>query len=110
MEFGDPELQAADHRLVECSASAAYDDQIAETLVEDELDRYPGVDAAEDRRERMLSFAHRDPPGDALVEVLFPCGDEPRITRQQPLDRLLAIGNRTSGRRAPFRPPVSSDR
>jgi hypothetical protein len=84
VQFRDTELHAARDGVVECLAGTAYDDQIAEPLIEDELDRDPGVDTPEHGRERMLRLAHRDPPRDPFVEFLVPARDEARIALQEP--------------------------
>jgi hypothetical protein len=80
--------------VVKRFAGTPYDDQIAEPLVEDQLDRHPGVNAADHGGERMLSLAHGNSPGNALVEVLVAVGDEAGIAVQQSLQRLVAVDNR----------------
>ncbi|GAA1721313.1 hypothetical protein GCM10009745_82920 [Kribbella yunnanensis] len=89
MQFGDTELKAADDRVIEGFTSAAYDDQVAESLVEDELDRHPRVDTAEHGRERVLSLADRDPPGHAFVQPLVAVGDEAGVAGDQASQCLL---------------------
>src|ERR1700683_5464181 len=49
------ELDAADERRGHDVAGDANDEQGSQTLIEDDLDRYPGIGAPQDGRERRLT-------------------------------------------------------
>ncbi len=83
------ELDAADLRRRDDVARDADDEQVAEALIEHDLDRHARVRAAEDRRERLLAGDDGHAPNAAreLVDRVLAC-DEAPIAVAQALERV----------------------
>lgn len=60
-QFQDPVRDACQDRLVQDLAGRAHGQQITQALVEDQLRRHPGIDAAQDHGEGMLPGDQRLP-------------------------------------------------
>ena len=76
VEHGDGVLERADHRVGDHLTRVANHEQVAESLVEDDLGRQPGVAAAEQGRVRRLRAGELLAPLDILTRMLRLAGDE----------------------------------
>ncbi len=94
-QFHDPERDASEHRVVQDLTGRPYGHQIAEPLVEDQLRRDAGVDAAQDDGERVLAPDQRLPYGPGGVGM--PLVERPPADvagRQRAQRRLGRVGPR----------------
>lgn len=88
-----PVLDGCEDRLVEHLPGGPYAEQVPDPLVEDQLGRDTGVDAADDDRERVLPGGEDMPPGALLVGMTGLPGGVPPVAREKFVER------RAGGRR-----------
>ena len=91
-QFEHAVREAAEHGLVEDLARGAYGHQVAEALVEDQLRRHPGVDAAEHEGEGVLTGRQRLPDGGRLVGMPLAEGAPAPVARRQLPQGLVGSG------------------
>jgi hypothetical protein len=79
-ECADREFQRAEHGGVDHLAGGANHEDVAETLVEDQLGRDPAVTTTEHRGGGLLTLGQALPMLDALVRVFRMAGGEALVT------------------------------
>ena len=82
---------AADHVGRDDVPRHADHEQVAETLVEDQLRRHARVAAGQDRRERLLALLEMFAPRRGLVGMPYATLGEPLVSFLQPLESLGGV-------------------
>ena len=90
-------LKAAQHRRVNHLTGGSYDKEVAETPVENEFRRHPGVDAAEYRCKGSLPFHKGVSSFGAFVDWFGRTGRVAGVAFDQSLERLFRALNRELG-------------